>query len=415
MERYTAGYLRNGVGYLLAPSQGARVCHAALFLRAGPRFESPELSGVTHFLEHLLANPAYFRGELRRVWEKLQDQGARLGAWTAKEYLMVQLLVPSDAVPDAFKFLRLVIEPARLRKKDVETERKVILEEIARRRYTPQQAFLVVEEALFRGGYGMPVLGKAETVERMSLDDIKGWARQVVSADSLRLVISGEIPDGVTTALEIFSELKAGNPPNGDEGVEIAPRFVLIPGETPRVRLLFAFPGPGYAQDERPASEVLAYLMGGDFGSPVFENLRQSRGLAYEAFGSSMHYKDVGLFFFNAELSRENLQKGFGVLMETIRGIHRSSIAEKVLQRAKSALALSTFRHADPAQLLGKLGMRWLNDGLYFPSQEAKRYQKVKLDEVQAVAKRYLNPEAMAMVAVGVSSEELSQMMEVLG
>lgn len=103
------------------------------------------------------------------------------------------------------------------------------------------------------------------------------------------------------------------------------------------------------------------------------------------------------------------------MLMETIRGIHRSSIAEKVLQRAKSALALSTFRHADPAQLLGKLGMRWLNDGLYFPSQEAKRYQKVKLDEVQAVAKRYLNPEAMAMVAVGVSSEELSQMMEVLG
>ena len=212
VERYTAGYLGNGVGYLFAPRFHARITHVDVFLRAGPRYEDEAINGVTHYLEHLLINPAYFRGATKKLWSALEKQGATLGAWTGKEFLMFRIVAPAEAAKEALDFARALLEPARIRKADVEAERPLILDELMRRRYSAQQAFLIVEEALFRGGYGQPILGKEPTVRELTHKEIKAWAERATAADSVRVVVSGNVGEAAIAGIERFGNLEKGEP-----------------------------------------------------------------------------------------------------------------------------------------------------------------------------------------------------------
>ncbi|WP_457629704.1 M16 family metallopeptidase [Oceanithermus sp.] len=414
MERYTAGYLGNGVGYLLAPRVHAPVTHVDVFLRAGPRYEPEALNGVTHYLEHLLVNPAYYRGALRKLWSALENRGATLGAWTGKEFLMLRIVAPAEAAEKALDFARALLEPARLRKADVEAERPVILDELMRRRYSPQQAFLIVEEALFRGGYGRPVLGKEATVREMTHKEIKAWAARATAADSVRVVVSGDVGEAAMAGVERFGDLEKGEPLYDEGYVEVAPRFVAIPGDSPRVRLLLAFPGPGMNREDRFATEVLAFLSGAGLRSRIFQDLRQRRGLAYEAFGGSLHYENAGLLFFNVELARKRLLEGFQALMDSVRSIAGLRLSAEDTTRAVEGLVMNLLQQAESAQVSRRLGTNWLQDHLFFPSREALRYRRVTPDDVRGIAEKYLKPETMAMAAVGVGAEELAKMMEVM-
>lgn len=414
VERYTAGYLSNGVGYLLAPRIHAHVTHVDVFLRAGPRYEREAINGVTHYLEHLLVNPAYFRGALKKLWGALENQGATLGAWTGKEFLMLRIVVPAEAATKALDFARAMLEPARIRKADVEAERPVILDELMRRRYSAQQAFLIVEEALFRGGYGRPILGKEATVRELTYKEIKDWAERATAADSIRVVVSGSVGEGAIAGVERLGDLEKGEPLYDEGYVEVAPRFVAIPGDSPRVRLLLAFPGPGMNREDRFASEVLAYLSGAGLRSRIFQDLRQKRGLAYEVFGGSIHYENAGLLFFNVELARERLLDGFRVLIGSVRSISDLDLSSEDTTRAVEGLVMSLLQQTETAQVSQKLGMNWLHDNLFFPSREAMRYRRVSPADVRGIAEKYLKTETMAMAAVGVGAGELTEMMEVM-
>ncbi|HGY09601.1 MAG TPA: insulinase family protein [Oceanithermus profundus] len=414
MEQYTAGYLSNGVGYLLAPRTSAHVTHVDVFLRAGPRYESKALNGVTHFLEHLLVNPAYFRGKVKRLWSALEARGATLGAWTSKEFLMLRVVVPAEVTETALDFARVMLEPVRIRKADVEVERPVILDELMRRRYSAQQAFLIVEEALFGGGYGQPVLGKETTVREMTYREIKTWAERATAADSVRVVVSGNVEEATMAGIEQFGDLERGEPLYDEGYVEVAPRFVAIPGNSPRVRLLLAFPGPGMNREDRYASEVLAYLSGAGLRSRIFQDLRQKSGLAYEVFGGSLHYEHAGILFFNVELARERLFDGFRALIDSVRSIAGLRLSSEDTKRAVEGLVMNLLQQTEAAQVSRKLGMNWLLDVLFFPSREAMRYRRVTPADVRGIADKYLKTETMAMAVVGVGAKELTKMMEAI-
>lgn len=414
VEQYTAGYLSNGVGYLLVPRIHAHVTHVDVFLRAGPRYESEALNGVTHYLEHLLINPAYFRGAVKKLWSALEAHGATLGAWTSKEFLMLRIVAPVGETVKALSFARAMLEPTRIRKADVEDERPVILDEIMRRRYSAQKAFLIVEEALFRGGYGQPVLGKEVTVREITHREIKTWAERATAADSVRVVVSGNVGEVAMAGVECFGDITKGMPLYDEGYVEVAPRFVAIPGDSPRVRLLLAFPGPGMNREDRFASEVLAYLSGAGLRSRIFQDLRQKSGLAYEAFGGSLHYENAGMLFFNVELARGRLFDGFRALIDSVRSIAKLRLSSEDTTRAVEGLVMNLLQQTESAQESRKLGMNWLRDTLFFPSREVMHYRRVTSADVRGIADKYLKTETMAMAAVGVGAKELSKMMEVV-
>lgn len=327
---------------------------------------------------------------------------------------MFRIVAPAEAAKEALDFARALLEPARIRKADVEAERPVILDELMRRRYSAQQAFLIVEEALFRGGYGQPILGKEPTVRELTHKEIKAWAERATAADSVRVVVSGNVGEAAIAGIERFGNLEKGEPLYDEGYVEVAPKFVAIPGDSPRVRLLLAFPGPGMNREDRFASEVLAYLSGAGMRSRIFQDLRQRNGLAYEAFGGSVHYENAGVLFFNVELARERLFDGFRALVGTVRSIADLHLSGEDTTRAIEGLVMNLMQQSESAQVSRKLGMNWLRDNLFFPSREAMRYRRVTPSDVRGIAERYLKTETMAMAAVGVGAEELAEMMEVM-
>jgi predicted Zn-dependent peptidase len=86
MEAYTAGYLDNGLGFLIAPRPGAHLVHVALYINHGVKDEKPEENGLSHLLEHILFNVNRFPPSLAKYFEPLARGGANFEAWTSKEH-----------------------------------------------------------------------------------------------------------------------------------------------------------------------------------------------------------------------------------------------------------------------------------------------------------------------------------------
>lgn len=414
VELYSAGYLDNGLGFLLAPLPGARLVHLGVYLDQGVRSESSENNGISHFLEHIAFNPAHFNRTLLRQWSYLEASGVQLEAWTGKEYLSFRLTLPPDLLPKAIAFVRSLLVPGRIRNASVERERAIILEEIARKKATPEFAFDLLESALFAPPYGRPVLGDPRVVAQLSAKELRNWARKTFNASRTRLIISGAVREWAEKALMHFEDYPGGLVLQESPRVEVLPRFVAIPGRRPRVRLLLGFPAPVIDDPDRPAVEVLAHLVGGGLGSRLFAKIRQRDGLAYEVGGGSLHYRFLGYVYFYIELSRENLSRGLNGVLDALREIRSSPPSADELRRAKEGVALQRLREAETPGVLRRLGLFWMAGGLYFPSEEVKAYHRVREEDVSQMADRYLCAKQMALVGIGATEEEMEGLMEVI-
>lgn len=415
-EVYGAAYLDNGLGLLLCPSSGQRVAHLSLYSGQSVVDEDPKVNGITHFLEHLLANPAYFGGKLARVWERLKSAGAQLEAWTAKEYTSFHLILPPEKVGEGLDLLAFMVDNTRLRQPHLESERRVVLDEIARRRHSPEFAFDLLEASLFQPPYAQPILGSPQNLEGFELSDLRRWASRVWMGHRVHLVVWGRFREEevLHRAHETLGALEPGAPRGDWPAVEWSPRWAALPGNGPRVKLFWGFPAPSWPDPERPAAELLAHLLGQGLESLLFRELRQKRGLAYAVGSGLVSYRGVGYLYLAFEAARERVREGFMVAGQVVASVRNSLLSPNGLEGFKQSLAMARLRE-EGMSLYRRSAYAFFGAELYFPHKEAARYQNLLPEDVHRVAKKYLDVSRSGLLGIGLSEKETDDFMAILG
>ncbi|MBS3966860.1 MAG: insulinase family protein [Truepera sp.] len=413
MEVYTAGYLENGLGFLIAPRPGAHLVHLAAYLDHGVKDETPEENGISHLIEHLLFNVHRFPKHLASAWQELAQKGVYLEAWTGKEHTRLSLSCNAEQLRQALRFVRQLLKPLPIRQEAFDHERSIVMDEIARKRSSPEYLWNLIEEALYAPPYGLPVLGTPETVASIKLEDLRRKLHQVLAPVNLRLVLVGRCSAGVADAVyEMFSTWTAGKASSASPPIELAQRVMAIRGPGSRVKLYLAFPVPGLADKERYAVEILAHILGRGMASRVFRSLREEVELAYAVGGGSVHWRQSGYLFLAADLARERLDEGFRNLLKAATSLQTTPLLEEEVVSAREALALQALHEAEGPGLAYRLGVHWLAGEIYYPTQAASVYRQVSLSEVHAAA-RYLDPRHMALLGIGIHEDELARLLEV--
>jgi predicted Zn-dependent peptidase len=292
-----------------------------VWVGVGNRDEPPAIAGVSHFLEHLLFRGSSSRSA-REIAEGVDARGGDLNAFTAKEYTAFHARMPADDLVFGLgTLLDVIVDPA-FGLADVDAERQVILEELAWSFDTPDDlVHSSLAESLFPDHpLGWEVLGTAETVKTITVDDIREFHHRWYRRANLVVSVVGPIDhemvvDMVETAL---GELGAGSKP-----VRVAPADQIRPlVSTPRAieqaHVALGWRGPGQDHPDRHALAVANQLLGGGWSSRLFQEVRERRGMAYTVFSSAGSFSDTGSFSIYAGTSPDRVGELLAVIDEQL-------------------------------------------------------------------------------------------------
>ena len=344
---YHVKALPNGVSVALRPMDHAESLAAGFWVRAGGRYEQPRLSGVSHFLEHLL-----FKGTRTRSCEQLKQSiegiGGSLNGFTAEEFTCYMAKVPATYLDRAVTILADMVLHPSLKSADIRKEREVILEEIRMYEDTPSQYVHEVFNQLLWPNHplGNLLSGTAESVRLITRSDLVAYWKQFYRPQNLLVTCAGALD-----AERIIRHLQrtiAGGSPRSPRRFSPAPR----PRRGPQVRLLhkateqthlcLGTPAMPRTHPYRFALELLHVILGANMSSRLFHEVREKRGLVYEIGTHIKRYKDTGAFVIYAGCDVGKLTTTLRTVMGELARVKRESIPPASFAGPRSSTAASS-------------------------------------------------------------------------
>ncbi len=340
--------LPGGIRVVTEGVAGVRSVSFGVWVGVGSRDESPALAGATHYLEHLL-----FKGTQRRdafeISSVVEAVGGELNAFTAKEYTCYYARVLDRDLPLAVDVVADMVTSSLVTAGDVESERLVVLEEIAMHDDEPGD---VVHDLLAQGFWqsarvGRPILGTSESIKALSRAAVNGWYRRRYRPERIVVAAAGSVDHRRLVSLVRGAFGRAGFL-DGDVGPE-PPR---IGGRRPRPRpgvhvlhrpieqanLALGLPGISRTDERRWALGVLNGALGGGMSSRLFQEVREKRGLAYSVYSYLSQYADTGLVGVYVGCLPDKVEQVLGLVREQLADVAAHGISDDELARGKGQL-----------------------------------------------------------------------------
>jgi predicted Zn-dependent peptidase len=403
--------LPGGLRVLTETMPGVLSATLGIWVGVGSRDETDRLAGSSHFLEHLL-----FKGTARRsaleIATAMDAVGGEMNAFTAKEHTCYYANVLASDLPLAVALLSDLVTEACNTAEDLESERTVVLEEIAMRDDEPSDAVhdLFAETLFDSTSLGRSVLGTVESIEALTRDDVDGWYRDRYALPSIVVTAAGRVEHAQVldlVAAAFGSRLDAAGAPAQLRAGDLTPdrparSRSLISRPTEQAHLLLGTVGLGRLDERRYAASVLDAAVGGEMSSRLFQEIREKRGLVYSVGSSLTHYAGTGSFSVYAGCSPKRVPEVLRLIrVELARAAADGLTAEEVARgrgQLKGGLVLGL---EDTGSRMSRLGKSELSYGEYLPVREVlARLDAVDEEQVRAVAADLLTRE-LCLAVVG--------------
>jgi predicted Zn-dependent peptidase len=387
------------------------------WIATGSRAESDEQAGLSHLLEHLI-----FRGSDRfsslEIDQIFDGMGAELNAGTGKESTSVYSRVLYVHLPRALEVMSdMVWRPAF---EDADTEREVVLEEIAMYEDDPQdKVFDVLGEAIFGDDpLGRAIIGRAEVIAGTPLEEIRGFHDGRYVPRNAVLAAAGSVDhDALVELAERALPGDAGSaaaPTEAPDG--LAPRVCFERKETEQYHVCLGGPGIARDDDRRFALRVLDNVLGGTSSSRLFQEVREKRGLAYSVYSFSSHYAGTGQVGIYLGTRADNLESALEVVAAELDRARSAPATAAELERSKEnvkgRLVLSL---ESTTARMNRLGSSVLtNVPLLSVDELIERVDAVEVDDLEALAGELLAPERLSAAAIGTHEEAFREALEPL-
>ncbi|MBE3587109.1 MAG: insulinase family protein [Thermoanaerobacteraceae bacterium] len=403
---YQTVTLENGVKILTEDIPHVRSVVLGIWVDVGSRDESPEVAGVSHFIEHMM-----FKGTERRtardIAEALDAVGGQLNAFTTKEYTCYYARVLDEHFDLALDILTDMLFHSRFAPEDIDRERNVIIEEIKMYEDAPDELVHDVFATTIWQGHalGRPIIGTAEVIRNLSREDILHYYRHHYNPGKLVVAVAGNIDHGRTVEKlrSILGQLE-GEPVSRRLGHPLPRREVTCrTKDTEQVHLCVGAPGLPLDHDQVYVFQLVNTILGGGISSRLFQEIREQRGLVYTIYSYHSSYRDAGLFCVYAGLSKQNLPAVMDLIFKEIRDIQKNGVRPEELQRAKEQITGNLWLSLESVSTrMSRLAKSQLYLGkVQTPEEVVSRVKGVTLEDVQELARTRLNPESFALATVG--------------
>ncbi len=384
--------LPNGLTIVGEVDDQAHSAAAGFYVKTGARDEASAVMGVSHFLEHMMfkGTPDLSADELNRGFDAI---GAKSNAFTSNEMTCFYAHVLPEHLPTCVDLLGRMMRPA-LRPEDFDTEKGVILEEIAMYKDNP---FWVLYEACVEKHFeGHPlrhrVLGTTETITALTRDQMAEYFARRYSADNTVVSLAGRVDfDAACRRLEgLCGWWEATRVTRDNSAVRpVGGKVELRDAKVGRAYFLAMSEGPAFADESRYAATLLAQVLGASDNSLLHWALIEP-GLAEEAQASYSAHDGFGEYFVFVSGDPERATEIWSAARAQLERL-AAAATDDDLVRLRNKLATGvTLGGERPMDRMHRLGQLWTYAGRYRTlEEELDRINRVTLAEIRAVAERY--------------------------
>lgn len=394
--------LPSGLTVAVEAMSSTRTASIGVWIGVGARDEPSRVAGVSHFLEHLL-----FKGTAARsatdISQAVDRVGGDINAYTSKEYTAYYCRVPARVAGLGIELLGDVLTAPALRDDDVESERHVILDELAMDDDSPEDvAHRVFAEQVF-GGHplGRETAGERDSVRSITADDVRRFFADHYRAGNTVVAVAGAVdPEEVVAMVtDAFGAMPEGDGRVDRSAPEGTGRSVDVDDDTEQVHLVVGGRSIARTDPDREALDVVNHVLGGGLSSRLFDEIRERRGLAYSVFSSSAAYADTGMWSVYAGSLPEHAPEVHRLVGIELERLVADGITDDELDIARGYLTGSyEMGLEDSGARMSRLGGQLTVFGrLRSIEEQLERWQAVTLDDTRRVIERVYAAPSLAV------------------
>jgi predicted Zn-dependent peptidase len=413
--------LDNGLRIILVPQAQSLATTVLVLVEAGSKYETKEINGLSHFLEHMC-----FKGTKKRptsidISSELDGLGAVYNAFTSQEDTGYFAKVR----PEHFDKILDVVSDIYLNQvfdfQEINKERGVIIEEINMYEDLPMRRVQELFINLLYGDQpaGWDIAGRKEVVQKLSREDfIKYHSEHYLSQSSL-VVVAGNFneTEAIKKIKAVFDNIKSGKktPKIKTNEQQSKPEILLKFKETDQTHLVLGVRTFSLFDERRYALEVLADILGGGMSSRLFQKIREKMGAAYYVSAETEFFTDHGYLAVSAGIDHNKINEVIKATLEEFQKLNQQPISEKELRLAKNHLIGHLVIGLETSdRLAGFYGAQEiLAREIITPAELIEKIQAVKSEEIREIANDIFQNSKLNLSLIG-PFKESSQFEKIL-
>ena len=406
-QDYTVQKLPNGQTIVVYEIHNNPIVTIDTWIKTGSINENDENNGISHFLEHLFfkGTKAHPTGEMDRI---LESKGAIVNAATSKDFTHYYITIPSADFDTALDLHSDMLLNPQIPRKELEQERKVVIEEISKDGNNPSsKVYNNLNKLMYSTHpYKRKVIGTAENVGTMSREEILEYFNKFYAPSNMITLVIGD----VNTSKVLEKTLSSFKQPYRKPVKSVYKKEHQLQSQKRNIEytdaqsgyMMIGFRGVDINEKTTFALDVLAEVLGGGKSSRLYKDVKEQKGLAYSISASNGSYRDDGIFYITANYTPNNYEKLEKVIFDNISTIQKYGVTEEELQRAKNKIIQDTYYSrestADIASELGYIMALTGSSNLY--DAYVGGIKNVTAKDVQCAAQKFLgvNKSAVSIV-----------------
>lgn len=417
---YSSFKLDNGQNVIIQEMHDNPIVIIDTWIKTGSINETDENNGVAHFLEHL-----FFKGTskhpLNEFDQILESKGAVTNAATSKDFTHYYILIPSQYFELALDLHSDMLLNPLIPRKELEKERKVVIEEISKNNDNPTT---ILYRNLVKGfykdhPYKRDVIGTKEVIDSISREQILDFYNTWYTPQNMTTVVIGDVNTQKALALikEKFKKSNETSIKNHHNEYKLDKKpsnqienKIDLNVETGYILIGFKGCHP-MANKDSYALDVLATILGDGKSSRLYKNIKEQKQLVHSISANHSSMRDDSLFYISANYTTEDIERLKSAIFDEVEKLSKNEISQEEIQKAKNIIERDTYYSRESvSNIASAIGytVTLTNDSLYYKNY-LENINKVTAEDLKRVAKNYLDVDAAVISIVLPSNKDKPQ------
>lgn len=401
--------LKNGLRIVLASQKSSPAATALVLVEAGSEYETKNINGLSHFLEHLAFKGTNKRPQPGMIAEELDALGSEYNAFTSQEYTGYWAKARNEKLPKILDIVSdLYLNPI-FNQKEIEKERGVVIEELNMFEDTPMRRVHDFFMELLYGDQpaGWDVGGRKEVIRRLKREDFLAYRKKQYVPQATTVVVSGNFNETkVVKALKnIFGSVKKRPKSSKFRTKEFQKKPAVFAKfkESDQTHLILGVRAFDVFDERRYGLQVLGDILGGGMSSRLFRRIREEMGAAYYVRASSEFFLDHGYMSVSAGVDHKKVNHVIKAILEEMKRLSDETVGAEELKKAKEHLVGNLFLGLETSDELAGFygGQEILTRRILKPEDIAVKIQEVDAASVKKIARSLFADSKLNLAVIG--------------
>lgn len=412
----------NGLRLITVPMENTKSITVLVMVATGSRYETKEINGISHFLEHMMFKGTTKRPGATDISTELDSIGAEYNAFTSKEYTGYYVKCADQKLDTAMDVISDIFQNSKFDAAEIEKERGVITEEINMYLDTPARYVGDIFESLLYGDQplGYEIAGPKEVIKKITRDEFINYFNAHYFDKNTVIAVAGNIkPDQAKTQVEkYFANIRDNREisPVPVKEEQNAPALKIFNKKTDQTHFVLGFRAFNYFDKKSKVLDVMSLVLSGGMSSRLFQEFRDKRGLSYYVRSANTPYADTGYFEISSGVDNNRLIQALEVAMAECKKLVNEPVTEVELKKVKDyahgKIAISLETSDELASFYAD--QQLLKRELLTPEEKLAIIDKITAEDIYLLAKEIFTPARLNLAMIGPFQEDNQEIKNIL-